>query len=692
MKAFLGTMIISCAIAQVSAQNFLPEITPSFNNASTKMSCRVFSGSYTDATDFVEVLAVSTDSSVYDAVKDKYSPMKGNISDVYLFQDQTLGIKGDSTATVFLTFDKNSKDEVLGDGGGLVMFKMKRNKKTKAWEIKPDSNNAKTKKVYFRNVNLDAVGGSVYNKKITYVGIAGANGHRFLLTEDVSTINSNKDLIGFQDTSDYVYPAKFTQATKDRSVIPAGKSVKKYQSMGFPIEIEGKTGAVIGKLHRMGRGVTSVAKFASGFVYAIGGNPSVLLYYNPAENPNNSTELYSPRTGNNLFGDDGSTYVSYYKQNADGSGEFLPLNSTSKIDTIKSSDPNNDKGYDLKFNQIFDSLLVVKENALKAGATMFANIGDIAVTTDQQGYEVILISEKGIDNSGDLYIKNKYNGTLANHLIELDSTGKTALDGKFSDPYGRILSISSSEVSGILSVLTKGGQNTSGNSFFSNPDRIEVLTGTPGTIIVKENIPAITLGRNPNTVTGINQRVNEAFLFESGDPNGVLGVGYNDLGQYLATPVPASEYKLILSSLQGSQLSSGSGTQTSSSGNFTINSKTNYPNDGYLMVENGKLGTDASRVLIVRNLYPQNANCVGIITGFENFSNNSDENAKISYWPNPTHGVVKASRVGNYFLSNMNGTIVKSFKNTDVIDLNEFAKGLYVIKDEMGVSSKIVVY
>ena len=174
--------------------------------------------------------------------------------------------------------------------------------------------------------------------------------------------------------------------------------------------------------------------------------------------------------------------------------------------------------------------------------------------------------------------------------------------------------------------------------------------------------------------------------------SGVLPFNTNNLGQLFATPIPASDYKLIMSGAPGSVISSGNGTQSAFAGSFVYNTKTGNGKyyDTYLMVENGFNGTDKSKVLAVRNLYPKNTDCVEIITSFES-NTLSGINNNFCY-PNPTNGIVRSNTVGNYTLFDLKGSIIKSFYNTDLMDLSDCKKGLYTLKNEMGVTNKIVVY
>lgn len=665
------------AVAPALAQEFSAEIAPSFANPTVRLDCRIFSDNYANTKDFVDVLAISGDCTVYDPASKKVASMKGNISSVYVIQDAK---KPDSVATVFASFDKNSKDDVLGNGGGLVYFKIKRSASDGAWKVAKVDSLSKNRDVYFVNVDFSSVKGTLKNTAFSNLGTLENTTQRFLVTEDVTAIRSNKDLQS-ADTSDYEYPDQVTLATQSRSVIPKGQKLKRFLSHGWPIQIDGYTGKVIGKFHRLGRGVTAITNDGSSLIFAYGGNPSVLMKYTPY------TEISSIRNQDFPNGDpvkgDGYVLLTAYKQNEDGTGGFS-VNVSLRLDSVPGSDPSNPDAKDVKYSQLFDSLVVAKEAAIRAGATLFANIGDIAVTKDEYGQTVYLITEKGVDNSGNAYTRHKEQ--LALHLKSLDSTTTPVNDGRFEDPYGRILVLNGNEGKNI-SVLTKGGESK-GDYFFSNPDKLEVITTDPNTnatlFAVKENIPATSLGRNPAALTN-DKKVNEAYYFElTTSLQGVLPLDY---ATSIVLPIPFENYKLYTSGSNGSLLSSNGGFFGEGVGTYLPNSKMNNGKvyDTYLTVVNGYNGTDKSRILAVRNLYPSNKCTVTSLLAEESAHNT------FTVWPNPTQGKLTVDESATYTVSTLAGVAIKTFPDTRQLDLSEVEKGIYFVKRDDGSVRKVIV-
>lgn len=679
----LYSLLITVSSITSFAQTIIPftnEISPSFGNTTVKYDPRLFNGDYSSNTDMLDILALSGDCTVYDRITNKFSPMKGNISNIYVFPNGTNESETDSSATIYASFDKNEKNPNLGDGGGVVFFKIAKTKGTNNWKVVPITKIG-TRFAYFQNVDFSANdGGTVNNRDFIFTGRGEVK--RVLVTENIESIKSNKDLIGFADTSDYEYPASATAETNQKSVVPEGTTLKKYLSLGWPTEIDLLTGEVISKVHRLGRGASSITKYRSEYIFVYPGNPSVLMQYIPftGSQPSSSSTFEDPEYDSNP-----SPNLFAYKQNPDGTGSFsIPI--AFKKDSIPDSE--NPGLFKSIYTQLFDSLLVAKEVALRAGATMFANIGDIAVTYDAQENPVILITEKGIDNTEDMYNNpsKKFSGVLANHLKELDKKDLTE-NGVFSDPYGRVLSLKTNTG---IKIFTEGGVSN-GNKFFSNPDKIEISDELNNqtdvrqlNVIIKENIPATDKGRNLTAVP-FNERINEAYSFQllsDGFQSNYLPVENNEVA-----PMPFSNYKLIASGSKGSMLSSSNKEQIL--GNvFLRNSKakSELKLESYVSVINGYNGTDKSMIVVLNRVNK------GLPDIELSLNSEMDYNAANGLaWPNPTTGMLQVKEASDYTVTDMSGNQLLSFTNTQTLDLTNLNKGMYFLKKANGKVQKIIL-
>ena len=696
MKKVLLCFAFASASMVGNAQSFMETISPSFNNPAIKLDCKLFDGNYNRTDDFVDVLAISGDSMVYDVDKNVFAPMRGNIFSIYAIQGFE-GKASDSAATVYASINKSDKDPATGDVGGLIMFKIKRDK-TSGWKVITENfGGPDDRDIYFTKVNFAGVGGTIGNQGMAFGNVNTGISKKMFLIEDISMIKSNKDLVGIYDTTDYKYPAKYTKATQSRSIIDANRSVKKYQSLGWPVQVNVETGTVTGKAHRFGRGVTSILDFGAETYLVLGGNPSVLLKYDPYTTSAKEENIDFGKGPVDIDGD-GGIYLSAYKQNEDGIGSFIKLNNTVKVDSVLGllpgtiDNPKPVMGMIPTYEQNFDSLMVLKEVALRAGATMFANIGDIALSKDEYGDDVILLTEKGVDASGAAYNTGAAtNAKLAKHLQELDAKDNS-VDKSFADPFGRVLAIGdvSSQTSNPMSLYTiaEGGSAING-TFFSNPNKLEVflmpVEGGVEVILIKEDVPAITKGRNPAEISSFSQRVNEIFALESQKGLITSSVGQLKFGVYPALAAITPDLKLVLAGSNGSSFTSNSyisGTSGTNHITFTENSTKTY-----LTVVNGINGTDKSMILAVRDIYSAPRPCLeptGIL------DNNEYTKGGFQVWPNPTKASIETNEIGNYSLLNLNGQEVLKIQADNKLDMSALPKGMYYLKNQKGNIEKVV--
>ena len=66
-------------------------------------------------------------------------------------------------------------------------------------------------------------------------------------------------------------------------------------------------------------------------------------------------------------------------------------------------------------------------------------------------------------------------------------------------------------------------------------------------------------------------------------------------------------------------------------------------------------------------------------------SSELETSSSFSVWPNPSSGdIVLVSAVGDYSVISMNGVVLKSFNNTDKLDISDLEKGTYMIRNKNG--------
>lgn len=603
-----------------------------------------------------DILMLAQDCTVYNGKT--FVPMtKTNFGSVQYFAS---GTGSELAGTVYVSLETNSKSADLGDGGGIIMFKVQRaNAKDAKWVVVP-SRVVAGRKVYFSLLNTIPVGGTISNGSMVeyQIGFDGAVEYNLLVTERALPKSNEELATGMTELGDYAIPEALTQKALRTNVVPTGKKLKRYEQMGWVNRIDPVTGIVKNKVYSMGRGGYAHICNAGSIYLTTGRTPSVLFKWERYESINEHGELY------------------FYKEKADGKGEFVSLNRVKKI-------PNDDDPINPLDSlwQDFDSLLVVEQQALRAGATMFANLEGMAVT-ELNGVPVLLVAERGIDNSADLFTNKalKYNGTLARHLAKRDTLdGKP--DGVITDYHGRILSFTGDAANVTMSVLLEGGAGVGkeGKYVFSNPYEISALRAkflsTPfavsqDMILIKENLNGISQGRNPSHIKQINQKINESYwmtpLALNAQADDVLPRSVNDLNLSLIAPRGAT-LKGNSTILDGSEVNVM----------FTV---INTPNTS------NRAPYRRTAVVALRK--------VNKIVATENVGVEELSDIKSSFfkvWPNPGSNVIHFNKTTDIGVYDVSGSLLHIHQNIDQLEIANLLPGIYFIKNKDSEVVKLLV-
>lgn len=348
LLALASTAIIGNAFAQTP-------LSPSFSPMDTAYSNKAFSQAtginakvlFSGVNDFVHNLNTG-DSAVAKGNQDYtgYYPINGSSSHGYIIVNHEI---------------TNTKNSVLGDGGGMTVF-----------EVKKDANGEWQVISNFNNVDFTGVGG-------TNVNCGGASTfHGTFMTAEEYPKENNPDLYaggnGIQDTSDWTIPAG--------NGTYSGEVLKRYENYGWMVEVDPTNATALRKLYGMGR-------FSHEGGYAMPDNKTVYL-----------TDDYTPGI---LFkfiadneGDFRSGQLYAYKQGANGVGGSwitLPMD--------------------------LPSLVNIREVAISMGATMFIRLEWVVEANGK-----LYITETGLDNTGST-LKDGISrgGNIANHHWTLNHNG-----------------------------------------------------------------------------------------------------------------------------------------------------------------------------------------------------------------------------------------------------------------------------
>ena len=371
-----------------------------------------------------------------------------------------------------------SKNDKIGDGGGMTMFKLRRNSANDSL-IVVNQTLADGRSGKFFNVDfVNTVGETGMNCG----GITAANGRLWTAEEWMQTSNSgiyaNGD--GIRDTSDFIIgttaPAGFPGFN--------GRTLKKYQNLNWMVEVDPTTAKAVRKQYNWGR-----AGYEGGVVMP--DNKTVFLFEDGSPG---ILSKFVATTANDFTA--GQLYV--YKHDAPTSWIAIENN--------------------------LDTLVELNKVAIRRGATMFNRL-----EWGQYYNGKVYITETGRDafsfNSG-----NSLNGVVSPTLVEgykirfqikngtaFPGTDAQAADsvrlGKFADYYGRVIELNPatntvrSYIEGGPLATASASQSTSTypSIHLSNPDGLDFMTiGTKTYMIIQEDLNGLTWNRMPGGFTKTN--------------------------------------------------------------------------------------------------------------------------------------------------------------------------------------------
>ncbi len=397
-------------------------------------------------------------------------------------------------------------NDSIGDGGGMTVFKVKRNPITDELETVEQTLADGRSGTFF---NVDFVN-TVGETGMNCGGITSAADGRIWTAEEWFRNNNSaiyRDGGGVRDTSDWVIstdiPGDFDGAT-----------VSKYQNFNWMVEIDPKEAVAIRKQYNWGR-----QGFEGGVVM-----------------PDNQTAY---------LGED-DTPGTFSKFVADTPGDF-----TSGTLYVYSAAAGADPGVEVD-NKSLHAMLNMNESldgtALAAGATMFNRIEWVA--TDG---EKVYFTETGRDGVGSRFENGAAKGgTLDDHWLKPvrmrhpemaekpdEQVLDFVLDGGFNDYYGRVNVYD--PATGKVEVYVEGGPFFEESpevgvypyKHLSNPDGLNVLTvGGQKYMVICEDLNGTSNGRVP---AGVGNRTCEAWILDMSIDNPTV----EDLTRISITPIGA---------------------------------------------------------------------------------------------------------------------------------------------------------
>lgn len=308
----------------------------------------------------------------------------------------------------------DAKNPILGDGGGMTVFRVNRNASTGRWAVAPHRGHK------FHQVDFKSIRGTYTN----CAGITLPQPGRFMTSEEVVPANNAAISTIFSDTSDYTIP----------SGPYAGRTIKAHQNYGWMIAVDALQAKALYKSYAMGR-----AAWEGGWAAPDGKTVYLMIDDTPAP----LIRFIADNVGDYETG-----LLQAYKQGANGVG-----------------------GTWMDLPRDWDSVANVPTVALRRGATMFTRL-EWAVANGNKLY----LAETGND-IGNYRNPNPpslngiaLGGVPSHHFQRQDTLGGQPQDFFFADFYGRVLELDLTTNN--LRPFLEGGVGT--KFTFSNPDGLSI--------------------------------------------------------------------------------------------------------------------------------------------------------------------------------------------------------------------------
>jgi uncharacterized protein len=449
MKKILTCLFVLSAMSISIAQNLFPPLDTNYRAREIRVS----------STLKLDVLFEGNRDFVWDATTKQYAVSK-------TWHDFTglvpLGTGNDSCLLIVNHEMRDGyfgiKSTVLGDGGGMTVFRVNKNPSTGRWGVAP------YKGQNFWNVDFRPVRGTYTNCAGVTLPVSG----QFMTSEEVTPstnqVGTGGSGIGavFSDTTDYTIPSGPYK----------GRTIKAFQNYGWMIAVDAPNAKALYKSYAMGR-----AAWEGGWASPDGKSVYLMTDNTPAA----LIRFVADTAFKYEFGQ-----LQAYKQTTDGKG-----------------------GSWFDIPRDWDSIYNVNTVAFRRGATMFSRLEWAVGKGDK-----IYMAETGNDNAN--YRAGVILGGVPSfHFQRADTLGGMAKDTFYNDYYGRVLELNTT--TNALRPFVEGGI---GSKFaFSNPDGLSIHEQDGKSyLVVVEDLNGTTQGRSG----GNGLSICEAFFLDLSIANPTL--------------------------------------------------------------------------------------------------------------------------------------------------------------------------
>jgi len=529
------------------------------------------------------------------------------------------------------------RDDKIGDGGGMTVFRVRRNANDQLEVIDQTLTDGRKGKFF----NVDFVN-TVGETGMNCAGISSTVDGRIWTAEEwfrtnnasinngaISTVGNAR---GIEDTPIRIATqGAANQGVRDTADFTIrnsgfadfdGRTIRKFQNFNWMVEIDPRQAKAIRKQYNWGR-----QGFEGGAIAA--DNRTVYL------------------------GED-ATPGWFTKFVADTPGDFTK----GKIYAYKHDIP--EKWVEIPNNSL-DTMMNFSAAARRRGATGYARAEWVAI--DPKTNKVYW-TETGVDDLGPEFARGLATGATIDpgHVARAQSKGFTsATDANYKDYYGRIWVYDPKTLEHYIYLeggpdLPEPGPAEANypSKHLSNPDGLNVMQiDGKSFLVINEDLNNTTFGRVP---AGVNNLSCEVYLLDLSKTNPTV----NDLIRLTTVP-------------RGAEVTGACPTP-----------------DGKSLLLNSQHSS-------VRNAFPYNHSFTFAIHGFDKLKTTAlqdpeiEKSNELKLYPNPTRRVVFMNKTVDAAIYDLSGKRIRVVRNTNELDVADLAAGTYFVQTADGEVKKLVI-
>lgn len=540
---------------------------------------------------------------------------------------------GESLGWISVNHEQIYRDDRLGDGGGMTVFRVARNEDGTLEILDQTLEDGRSGQFF----NVDFVN-TVGETGMNCGGITSMVDGRIWTAEE--WFRSSNASINSSSAGGSSYPLNVGQSSANQGVRDTadwtissdiegwdGMVIKKYENFNFMVEIDPRQAKAIRKQYNWGR-----QPFEGGAVNA--GNNRV--YLGPDDTPG---------------------FFSYFL--ADEAGDFTK----GTMYVYKHDKP----GY--KWVPIWkqEDMLNYKAAAVEAGATMFNRIEWVAIDPISN---YVYFTETGRDNPGSRWADENAAGAVHDpyHMARAQAMGlESPNSSAYPDYYGRVWQYD--PYTDNLTVYLEGGPDLETSPIeseypeihLSNPDGLNfmVIDGR-SYMIIQEDLNGRSFGRVP---AGVSNSTCELFLLdmtiENPTVNDLIRLSVIPKGAEVTGAAPTADGKSLLVNVQHPDVNNP----------FPFNHSLTFAINGFDKLTAEDLGQKVE--------LPATEEMI--------------DTEQFAIYPNPTTRTVFFNRQTDVAVYDASGRRVLVKRNTTQLDVSELAKGIYYVRNAEGKTLKLVV-